>query len=73
MKFSTLRNFTVLLLVCLCGLPGSILRAASSDWNDLKVLKSGQLVGVETKDGTSYEGPFKDLSNTGITFGGSDD
>ncbi len=47
---------------------GSSLRAASSDWNDLKVLKPGQLIGVEVKDGKSYDGQFQALSNDGITM-----
>jgi hypothetical protein len=43
-------------------------RAANSEWNNLIILKPGQLIRVERRDAKSHEGVFQALSNEGITL-----
>ncbi len=46
----------------------SPLRAVSSEWDNLTILKPGQLIRVELNGSKSYEGAFQALDDEGITL-----
>lgn len=46
----------------------SPLQAASSDWNNLKVLKAGQKIRIVRNGDKRYEGLFRALNDVGITL-----
>jgi hypothetical protein len=46
----------------------SPLWAVSSEWDNLTILKPGQLIRVEPNDSISYEGTFQALDDEGITL-----
>ena len=56
------------LMVFVFGVTGSPLRATNSEWDDLAILKPGQLIRVELKDTKTHDGEFQSLSNQGITL-----
>jgi hypothetical protein len=51
------------------GATGFSLRAASSKWDDLAILKPGQQIRVVLNGAKSYEGPFQALDHDGIILG----
>ncbi len=46
----------------------SSLRAANSDWNNLKTLKPGQQIRIVLNDNKVYQGEFQALNDEGITL-----
>jgi hypothetical protein len=50
------------------GATASPLRAAKSDWDNLTMLKPGQLIRVELNDAKSYEGALQAVNDEGITL-----
>ena len=56
------------LIVSIFGATASHLRAANSKWENLTILKPGQLIRVELNDAKSYEGAFRALNDEGITL-----
>jgi len=63
--------FYMLILSTFSAAAVSSLRAANSDWNNLKVLKAGQKIRIVLIGERRYEGLFRALNDAGITLGQS--
>ncbi|MGD0223348.1 MAG: hypothetical protein ABSF71_13510 [Terriglobia bacterium] len=68
MKHSKYARFLAMVLSVFAATAGLPLRAANSDWNNLNILKPGQLIRVELKDAKSYDGELQGLNDEGITL-----
>ena len=60
--------FLASILSTLVAAAGPTLGAASSEWDDLAILNSGQQIRVKLNDAKTYRGAFQALNDEGITL-----
>jgi hypothetical protein len=60
--------FLMLILSTPVAAAATPLRAAKSDWNNLKTLKPGQQIRIVLNDNKIFEGEFQALNDEGITL-----